>query len=74
MHDGIELEKRGIPTVTICTDMFVETSKTMAQLKGFPDYPFLIVPHPIGNLKPEELLDRAKKAAPEALRTLLGAG
>ena len=71
MHDGIELEKRGVPTITICTDMFVQTSEVMARVKGFASYPFLIVPHPIGNLQPEELRDRAQHAAPEVARRLL---
>ncbi len=71
MHDGIELEKRGVPTVTICTDAFIQTSEVMAKVKGFASYPFLIVPHPIGNLGPDELRERARQATPEAVKRLL---
>ena len=71
MHDGIELEKRGVPTAVICTQPFVSSGKAMSRLLGIPDYPFVVVPHPLGSLTLEALRERAVQAAPQVLRILL---
>ena len=74
MHDGIELEKKGIPAAVICTEPFVSSGKAMSKLGGIPDYPFVVLPHPLGSLTPEGLRKRAIQAAPEVLRILLARG
>ena len=74
MHDGIELEKKGIPAAVICTEPFVSSGKAMSKLGGIPDYPFVVLPHPLGSLTPEGLRERAIQAAPEVLRILLARG
>ena len=74
MHDGIELEKRGVPTAVICTDPFISSAVAMSKLGGIPNYPFVAVPHPLGSLTPEKLRERAIQAAPEVLRILLARG
>ena len=71
MHDGIELERRGVPTAVICTDEFVQSAKAQAAICGNPDYPFVVVPHPIGSLTADELRDRAKIAAPQVIELLV---
>jgi hypothetical protein len=71
MHDGIEFEKRGIPTAVICTEPFINSATAMSELGGIPDYPFVVLPHPLGSLPPDELMQRATQAAPEVLRILL---
>ncbi|MBI4233637.1 MAG: hypothetical protein HY686_04265 [Chloroflexi bacterium] len=71
MHDGITLEKRGIPTAVICTEPFISSAKAMAQLGGIPDYPYAVVQHPIGSLTPEGLRERARQALPQVLELLL---
>ncbi len=60
MHDGIELEKRHIPTAVIVTDLFINTAKVIAAAAGIPDYPFAVIPHPIGRINEAEIADRAK--------------
>ena len=74
MHDGIELEKRGVPTAVICTDPFISSAVAMSKLGGIPNYPFVVLPHPLGSLTPEILRERAIQAAPEVLRILLAKG
>ena len=74
MHDGIELEKRGVPAAVICTEPFVTSAKAMSKLGGIPEYPFVVLPHPLGSLTPDELRERAIQAAPEVLRILLARG
>jgi hypothetical protein len=69
--DGILLEKNGIPAASIVTDVFIETGKAMARAWGLPNYPFLIMPHPIANLTEAELDQRAREMVPEVVRHLL---
>ncbi|MBI2846379.1 MAG: hypothetical protein HYX82_00700 [Chloroflexi bacterium] len=71
MHDAIELEKRGVPTVLLCTDQFIATAQATARIKGLPDYPFVVVPHPVGSLSQAGLMERAKLALPHVLELLL---
>ena len=72
MHDGIELEKQGVPTAVICTQPFVSSGRAMSTICGIPDYPFVVIPHPLGSLTPEKLKARAIGAVPDVLRILLG--
>jgi hypothetical protein len=71
VHDGVEIERRGRPAAAIVTHRFVPTAVKMTQIDGMPDYPFLIVPHPLSNLDERELRDRAAAAAPAVARVLL---
>ena len=71
MHDGIELEKRGVPAAVICTEPFISSARAMARIGGIPDYPYVVLPHPLGSLTGEALRGRAIQAAPEVLRILL---
>ncbi|MBI2322486.1 MAG: hypothetical protein HYU88_10500, partial [Chloroflexi bacterium] len=50
MHDGIEVERRGVPAAAIITDAFVPTAVAMTKIDGAPDYPYLVAPHPLSNL------------------------
>lgn len=72
MHDGIELDRRGVPAAVICTDQFIESAKAQAAICGNPDYPFAVVPHPIGSLTAVELRARAAAALPQVLAILTG--
>lgn len=71
MHDGIELEKLGIPAVAIATEPFKPGLDVLAKMRGMPNYPYAIVPHPIGPLPPDELRERAKLAAPQVAEIVL---
>ncbi len=70
MHDGIALEKMGVPAAVICTEPFISSGKAMSVIGGIPDYPFVVLPHPLGSLPPDSLRERARQAAPEVLRIL----
>jgi hypothetical protein len=73
VHDGIELDRRGVPAAVICTDEFVASAKAQAAICGNPDYPFAVVAHPIGSLTPAELRTRAAVALPQVIAILTGA-
>jgi hypothetical protein len=71
--DGILLEQSGIPAAVICSDAFVVSADAMAELRGAPGYRYLTTPHPVANLTPDEVLDRAAAATPVIVGLLTGA-
>ena len=71
MLDGILLEKVGVPSASIVTDVFEATGRAMAEQWGLPYYRFLAMPHPIANLTEAELDQRAREIAPEVVKLLL---
>ena len=63
----IEMRRRGIPAVVICSELFVQLGRTQAQVLGVPDLPLIVIKHPLGGLA---LLD-VKARADSALAQLL---
>jgi hypothetical protein len=57
--DAIILEKAGIPAIAIVTDAFHATAREMAELWGVPNFRFVMMPHPLASLTPEEIEGRA---------------
>ena len=70
----MELDDRGVPTAVICTDAFAPTARAQAAICGIPEYPFALVPHPLGSLGEAELETRAQKALPQVIDILTRAG
>ena len=60
MHDALAAERRGIPAVAVMTDRFVPTALAVAELNGVPDYPYVVIPHPIANDSDDELRLKAE--------------
>ena len=73
MLDGILLEKTGIPSASIVTDVFERTGRAMAEQWGLPRYKFLAMPHPIANLTGAQL-DQPQILETPLLRTAEDAG
>ncbi len=71
MLDGILFEKHGVPSVSIITEVFEETGRAMADAWDAPNYGFVSIPHPIGNLSEEELDQRARQVVPKVVKILL---
>jgi hypothetical protein len=69
--DGILLEKAGVPSASIVTDVFEQTARAMAEQWGLPAYRFLMMPHPIANLTEAELDQRARAIVSEVAKLLL---
>jgi hypothetical protein len=69
--DGILLEKAGVPSASILTDVFEVTGRAMAQQWGVPYYRFVVMPHPIANLTEGQLDQRAHEIAPEVVKLIL---
>ena len=72
MHDGIHIEKAGIPSATICTDPFEVTGKAMARMWGAPFYPVIYTSHPVGNLDKEAVRRRAEELVDQVVAIITG--
>ena len=71
MLDGILLEKAGVPSASIITDVFEATGRAMAEQWGQPYYKYLMMAHPIANLTEAQLDQRAREIVPEVVKLLL---
>ena len=70
MADGTIFEKRGVVAAAIVTDPFIKTADSMARRHGFVDYRYAQMPHPIGNLRPDQIRERAELVLPQVLKIL----
>lgn len=70
MHDGLELEARGVPTAVLITEPFRPTVEAICQARGIDADWFVVLEHPVGNLTEPELRERAAAAAPEVVEIL----
>lgn len=71
MHDGIHLDRAGVPAATICTDHFVATAQATATVWGVPDYPVIYMPHPLSTLTEDAIQAQAQRLADQIVRVLL---
>jgi hypothetical protein len=68
--DGILLEQAGVPAIVVCTDAFTASASAMARVRGVPDYEYLTVPHPMANLTPDGVREKAEAAVPGIVEAL----
>ena len=71
MHDGIHLDRAGIPAATICTDHFVNTAQATATVWGVPEYPVIYMPHPLSALSDADIQQQAQRLLGQAVSVLL---
>ena len=65
------MQKRGRFAVTVITHAFEALAKSEREAFGAPDHPVLIVQHPIGTVKLEEVNKRAAAAFEKLIEILL---
>lgn len=70
--NATELEKMGVPSVTIVTEPFSNTAASFAKRRGFAGYRYIVVEHPLSSARPESIRERAEKAVPEVVAIVLG--
>ena len=63
----METELFGIPSVVLTTRPFVSQAHAMSRMRGTPDYGLAVIDHPIVTLSRDELLERARSAAPQVI-------
>jgi hypothetical protein len=71
LHDGISFEQLGKRALVLCTEPFEVTARNIARIMGLPNYPFLMVQHPIGSCTLAELRARAEIAYRQGVSILL---
>ena len=64
------LENRGVPTVVLCTDPFLNSAFRHANSFGRKDFRPLGFPHPLGGLRPEQVAVRANELEQAVIETL----
>lgn len=69
MHDSVDLERRGIPTVFVASDVFVDAAKVQGDALGFqPERVF--VKHPIQDRTDAEMVALADQAVDALVRSI----
>ena len=71
MHDGIAFEERQIPTAVLATEVFLNAAQAQAQALGMPGFTVISVPHPVQNLTPEEVRQRADRVIEAVIQKLI---
>jgi hypothetical protein len=69
VHDAVELEGRGIPTVVVATPGFAELARQQAAALGLPGLRVLVVP-PLTGLDPEPVRRLGREIAPRVWAVL----
>ena len=64
----------GIPAAAVMTDRFEATARAMAGASGLPDYPFVVIPHPIAGNSDEALGAKAEAVYDAVVRLLTERG
>jgi hypothetical protein len=72
MHDVLAFEDRGIPTVLLCTEPFMNSAREHAEAFANPDYQAVRVGHPLASLPPEQAQIRADEALARLVEVILG--
>ena len=70
MHDAMTLEGKGIPTVVICTNPFLNSAHVHARTFGRTSFRPVGIPHPLGGLNPQAVKERAKSILDEIVAAL----
>lgn len=70
MHDITDLEGRGVPSVFVASEVFVEAAETQAQALGFPSVERVFVAHPIQDRTDAEMAALADGALEEILQRI----
>ena len=69
MHDIVDLETRGIPSVFVATEEFVDGADRQARALGFAPAA-VYVPHPVQDRTDEEMRTLAERAFGDVVKKL----
>jgi len=70
VHDTVEFEKRGIPATVVITQAFRNAAEFQFRGRGMEGHPYIELPHPISNLKPEEMKALTLRYVDDVVRQL----
>lgn len=57
--EAVEIERRGIPTVTVFSTAFASAARRQAADRGMPDLPLACIPHPMHTAPHDAVTERA---------------
>lgn len=69
----MELEQRGVATITLCTTHFAGLAAAVMRGANMPrlaELGMVILPHPLAELRPDAVIARAEEALPQVERLL----
>jgi len=69
VHDIVDLETRGVPSVFVATEEFVDGAERQANALGFAPAA-VYVPHPVQDRTDEEMRVMAERAFAEVVKRL----
>jgi hypothetical protein len=72
VHDIVDLETRGVPSVFVASTEFIDAADTQARALGFDDVARVFVPHPIQDRTDDEIRALADAAFDEIVRAVEG--
>ena len=70
MHDTVDLEARGVPSVFVATTEFVQAADAQAASLGFPSVARVFTPHPVQDRTDDEMRAYADAVYEEILTKL----
>ena len=70
MHDIVDLETRGVPSVFVASAQFVDAAIAQSQALGFPTAARVFTPHPIQDRTDEEIVAYADTALAEIIAAI----
>jgi hypothetical protein len=71
VHDIVDLEGRGVPSVFVASTEFVDAADVQASALGFPDVARVFVAHPIQDRSDDEMRAIADSALDAVLAALV---
>jgi hypothetical protein len=71
VQDAKDLERRGIPTVTVCSAPFLKLGRSQAQSSGMPSIPFVKILHPMATASNETVEQEVEAALSQIHDALL---
>jgi hypothetical protein len=70
VHDIVDLETRGVPSVFVASAQFVDAAIAQSQALGFPTVARVFTPHPIQDRTDEEMVAYADAALTEIIAAI----
>jgi hypothetical protein len=71
VHDIVDLERRGVPSVFVASVEFVQAAEAQSASLGFPTVARVFVPHPIQDRTDDEVRAYADAAFEEIVAKLV---
>ena len=58
------MRKRGVSSAVICTESFEKLAINQSRVFGVPDLQRIVIPHPLGGLPRDKVVNRGSEIAP----------